>query len=108
MENNQETLKHIQKKFTNQSYDNYEVETYSRNPNWYINYEVWEEIKKGLKEIQRLLGKMNQNMDQVSEQWQELKTEINQENQNVELARVKEDQEFNQGCGILKETQKKI
>lgn len=50
---------------------------------------------------------MNQNMDQVSEQWQELKTEINQENQNVELARVKEDQEFNQGCGILKETQKK-
>lgn len=98
------------RKFTNQSYNNYEVETNSRKPNFYINYEVWEEIKKGIKEIQRLLGKMSQKMDQFSEQWQELKREINQEiNQenHVELARVKEDQEFNQGGGILKETQKK-
>lgn len=73
----------------------------------YINPEVLEEMKKGVKEISHFLAKITQNMDQLSKQWQEYKKEIIQENENQELVRLKEDQEFNQCCGILQEKHRK-
>ena len=50
-------------------------------------------MKKEAKEIQCLLAKMTQNMDQLLEQWQEFKKEIIQENQNQKLAGLEEDQD---------------
>lgn len=73
-------FKTCSRKFKNQFYNNYEVEAYSKTPNLYI-HEVLEDMKKGVKKIQCLMGKMTQNVDRLSEQWQEFKKEIIQENQ---------------------------
>ena len=59
------------RKFKNQSYNNFDEEVYSRTPNLYINCEFFEEMKKDVKKLQRLLGEIIQNIEQFSEHLQE-------------------------------------
>ena len=88
IENNQERRRKYAREFKNQPYNNYDeeayymnkeaqllfkkydVEGYSRIPNLYIEYEVFEKLEKDVKKIQYLLREITQNMEQFLEHLQ--------------------------------------